>query len=72
MLNNLKGRKILSKLWKNQQGYCKHCNRKITTKTDFRIQKLDNGVIYMVHPDCFKRKDKLSNNELAFQQMESL
>jgi len=72
MLNNLKGRTILNKIWKSQKGYCKHCNCKITTETDFRIQKLENGVMYLVHPYCFKRKDKMSNNELAFQQMESL
>ena len=55
MLNNIKGRKILNKAWKKQSGYCIHCNEKITTETDFRVQKINND-IYMVHPYCYKKQ----------------
>ncbi len=59
MLNSIKGRRALNKAWKAQKGYCIYCNEKITTETDFRIQKRNN-VICMVHPYCYKKSDSKS------------
>lgn len=55
MLNNIKGRKILTKLWKEQKGCCSCCGMKITVETDFRVQKDLNGHRSMVHPECYRR-----------------
>ncbi len=55
MRNNIKGRKILTRLWKEQKGYCRVCGEKITIETDFRLQKAEKGEKSMVHPYCFKR-----------------
>ena len=62
MLNNIKGRKTLNKVWKEQKGYCVHCKQKITVETDFRLEKNDKNEIFMVHPHCYKSK---SNNKPA-------
>ena len=55
MLNNIKGRKVLTKIWKEQKGYCSLCGMKITVETDFRIQKGINGNRSMVHPECYRK-----------------
>ena len=55
MLNNIKGRKVLTKIWKKQKGYCSLCGMKITVETDFRIQKGINGNRSMVHPECYRK-----------------
>ncbi|WP_317368560.1 group II intron reverse transcriptase/maturase [uncultured Tyzzerella sp.] len=65
MLNNIKGRKILEKLWKEQQGNCIKCGNKITVETDFRLQK-ENNKIYFVHPYCYKKSNK---NELVLEDL---
>lgn len=54
MRNNLKGRRILKSHWENQKGLCSVCNNRITTETNFRVQKNSDGKISLVHPECHK------------------
>ncbi len=60
MRNEIKGRRIISRLWNDQKGHCTHCNGKITLETDFRIYQLglDNKVKQLVHPDCYENLKK--------------
>lgn len=51
MRNNIKGRRILERLYKEQQGLCPYCNEKITVETNFVIFERDNHKLLM-HPDC--------------------
>ena len=53
MRNNLKGRKKLIKIWKEQKGCCAVCQNRITVETDFRIRKIENNS-YLVHPYCLR------------------
>lgn len=64
MRNELKGRTIISRLYKNQNGICPVCGSKITIDTDFRIhQVIQNNVTLktLVHPLCHRKLH--TNNE---------
>lgn len=68
MRNEIKGRRIISRLWNDQKGHCTHCYEKITLETDFRIYQfgLDNKVKQLVHPDCYEKlKTQKNEKELA-------
>lgn len=52
---SLKGRKILTKLYRQQKGYCPVCQEKITLETDFKVHDAQAGnqtVKLMLHPQC--------------------
>ncbi len=51
MRNNLKGRRILEKLYKEQNGLCPYCKEKITVETDFVLFDKPNQKL-MMHPNC--------------------
>src|SRR5260370_27947838 len=64
MAHNLKGKRQLLHLWKQQGGLCPLCNRKITTLTGWQSHhiiwrssggrdKADNRVL--LHPECHER-----------------
>ena len=64
MFNKLNGRKLMTQLYKRQQGLCLHCNQKITIQTGWNAHHLvakhlggtytaDNLVL--LHPVCHKQ-----------------
>ncbi len=64
MAHNLKGKRNLLRLWKQQDGLCPLCNRKITKLTGWQSHHIiwrsrggrdeaDNRVL--LHPDCHER-----------------
>jgi hypothetical protein len=64
MVNNLKGRRQLLYLWKQQEGQCPLCRQKITKltgwnnhhivrRTDGGSNKADNRVL--LHPNCHRK-----------------
>lgn len=66
MVNDLKGRRQLLYLWKQQEGQCPLCRQKITKltgwnnhhivrKTDGGSDKADNRVL--LHPNCHRKVD---------------
>lgn len=61
MRNSLKGRKILAKLFRQQNGLCPVCGEKITTETEFQV--LDDRQNkptskQMVHSKCYRKVRK--------------
>ncbi len=67
MRNEIKGRRIISRLWNDQKGNCAHCYEKITLDTDFRIYEFgfDKKVKQLVHPNCYTKLKAQNENELA-------
>ncbi len=61
MRNSLKGRKILTKLFRQQRGLCPVCGRKITVETSFQVfedrQNRRNSK-QMLHPECYRKVRK--------------
>ena len=43
MRNSLKGRKILTKIFRQQKGLCPHCGKKITVETSFQVLDIKQG-----------------------------
>lgn len=57
MLNSLKGRALLTKIFRKQKGNCPICGERITTETSFKVHDMNigtNNVKVMIHPDCHK------------------
>jgi len=61
MRNSLKGRKILTKLFRQQRGLCPVCGKKITVETGFQVyedrQNRQNPK-QMLHPECYRKVRK--------------
>ena len=63
--NELKGRTVINRLYKTQNGICPVCGEKITLDTDFRVhQTTQNNITLktLVHPWCH-RKLHINDNE---------
>lgn len=61
MRNSLKGRKILAKLFYQQQGLCPVCGAKITVENGFQVwEDKDNcqNSMLMLHPECYREVRK--------------
>lgn len=61
MRNSLKGRKILTKLFRQQKGFCPHCGKKITVETSFQVLNIKQGRSaskQMLHPECYREVRK--------------
>ncbi len=58
MLRSLKGRRILTYLFKSQKGICPICSEKITVETDFKVHEITENnrtVKFMLHPECHRK-----------------
>jgi len=64
MIDNLKGKKVLLKLWFSQEGNCPMCCQKITKETGWNIHhivsKINGGKnvltnLVLLHPNCHKQ-----------------
>ncbi|MGH8604102.1 MAG: HNH endonuclease signature motif containing protein, partial [Gammaproteobacteria bacterium] len=64
MKEDLKGRKVLLTLWKDQEGNCPLCYQKITKETGWNIHHIrpkseggeDNVTnLVLVHPNCHRQ-----------------
>lgn len=67
MRNAIKGRTIIDRLYKAQNGCCSHCGEKITLETDFTIHQINtpNGLIKnLVHPECHRELHTFINNAI--------
>lgn len=67
MRNEIKGRTIINRLYKAQQGCCSHCGDKITLETDFRIHPVGNGknmTKSLLHPECHQKLHALEKCEM--------
>lgn len=67
MRNAIKGRTIINRLYKAQNGCCSHCGEKITLETDFTIHQINtpNGLIKsLVHPECHRELHTFINNTM--------
>ncbi|HGI1933910.1 TPA: group II intron maturase-specific domain-containing protein, partial [Streptococcus agalactiae] len=56
--NELKGRTVINRLYKTQNGICPVCGEKITIDTDFRVhQTIQNNITLktLVHPWCHRK-----------------
>ena len=61
MRNSLKGRKILTKIFRQQKGLCPHCGKKITVETSFQVLDIKQGRSaskQMLHPECYRKVRK--------------
>ena len=61
MRNSLKGRKILTKLFRQQKGLCPVCGRKITMETSFQVYEYrqnHRNPKQMLHPECYRKVRK--------------
>jgi len=64
MMNNLKGRGKLQKLWKGQKGICPNCKQIISTETGWHVHhilpKFEGGKenitnLVLLHPNCHRQ-----------------
>lgn len=64
MLDNLRGRRKLVRLWLDQSGVCPICDQKITKETGWHVHHISGRTIpgaenmsnlMMVHPNCHKQ-----------------
>ena len=64
MRTSLKGRKILTKIFRIQKGLCPVCGNRITTETDFKVYSEmveKRNFRWMVHPWCHNEISDLSS-----------
>lgn len=67
MRNSLKGRKILAKLFRQQNGLCPVCGKKITVDTGFQVyddKENRQNPKQMLHPECYR---KVRKNDVFFE-----
>ena len=67
MRNSLKGRKILAKLFRQQNGLCPVCGKKITVDTGFQVyddKENRQNHKQMLHPECYR---KVRKNDVFFE-----
>ncbi len=64
MLNNLRGRGVLLRLWKRQTGICPNCQQNLTEETGWNIhhiiRRVDGGKdtlknLLLLHPECHRQ-----------------
>ena len=55
MFLNMKGRKALKRLWKNQGGKCPVCKDEIDKESGWKIHTAEDGSKVFVHPGCHNR-----------------
>ena len=55
MFLNMKGRKRLKEMWKNQGGKCPICSNEIDKESGWKVHTTDNGNKSIIHPHCHNK-----------------